>query len=426
MDRRNEGTPARRLTDGFGADVKSKTRRDDSTIVKTYRINDCTRCNNECADACPVYRFHGDYHPRDLAERFLRGAAAEIGGHRLLWDCVTCGACTEACPYDVPFADFIRELRIGGTGYQPVLEGLVHRYQRMQAKPVPAPPRRAGSRTKRGTDTRTVQDRLSWIDDSLDVNGTRGIVLFVGCTPFFESAFGSMCGIDPNDSARSAVRLLNRLGVSPVVLADERCCGRDLYDIGERETFAALAAHNIALLKSRTIKTVITLCPECAYTLRETYREVSDTLPFTVVHITEYIARHIDKLDFEPTGERLAFHDPCYLARYLSCTEAPRTILAAVTGEEPVEMERHGAQAPCCCAGSWINHGPHTRHAVNERIVEAGGSGATGIVTACPKCMIVFHEVNPDCAWRQASVDVRDLVTLAASRLRDEGNTKRR
>lgn len=406
--------------------MKKHSRRNDSTITKAFHLADCTRCSNECADACPVYRSYGTWHPQHFAERFLKEGSEGVSGHRLLWDCVTCGACTEACPYDVAFADFLRELRIGRTGYHPVLEGLVHQYQRMQAAPAASVLRRVDPRTKRGKKTKVVQERVSWIDDSLDVNRTRGIVLFVGCTPFFEVAFGEICGINPIDSARAAVRILNRLGVSPVILEDERCCGRDLYDIGERETFMELAGHNIALLKSRTIKTVLTLCPECAYTLRETYRELSGALPFKVMHVTEYIAHHIDKLEFEQTEEHLAFHDPCYLARYLECTEAPRTILEAVTGERPIEMERHGARAPCCCAGSWVNHGPHTRHAVNERIVEARESGAEGIVTACPKCMIVFHEVNPGCAWKQAPVAVGDLITLAASRLRDGEKDKRK
>ena len=400
--------------------MKKQSRRNDSGITKAFRVTDCTRCNNECADACPVYRFYGTWHPQHLAGRFLREGSTGIDGHRLLWDCVTCGACTEACPFDVPFADFIRELRLGRSDYEPVLEGLVHRYQRMQAVPAASAARRTRATSKNGGKTKIVQERLSWIDASLDVNRTRGIVLFVGCIPFFDVAFGETCGTGPIDSARAAVRILNRLGVSPVILEDERCCGRDLYDIGDRETFVELAGHNVALLKARTIKTVLTLCPECAYTLRETYRELFGTLPFKVMHVTEYIAGHIDKLDIEPTGERLAFHDPCYLARYLDCTQAPRRLLAAATGAAPVEMERHGRETACCGAGSWVNHGPHTRNAVNERIVEAKRGGADGIVTACPKCMLVFREVNPECAWKQAPVAVNDLLTLVASRLRGE------
>ncbi len=397
--------------------MKRQSHKKDAGIVTAFHLTDCTRCGNECAEVCPVYRFYKKYSPQDLARLYLRAGAGGIGEHRLLWGCVTCRACTEACPFDVEFADFIREIRIGRTDYQPLYEGLVHRYQRMQAAPIR---KRTGPAAGRGARKKqvTAPKRLSWIDDSLDVNRTRGIVLFVGCTPFFETAFGETCGTRPFESARSAVRILNGLGISPVILENENCCGRDLFDIGDRETFAVLARHNTALLKSRTIKTVLALCPECAYTLRVTYRQLFGKLPFDVMHITEYIARHIDTLAFEKSEGRIAFHDPCYLARYLGCTEAPRAILSAVAGGNLVEMERHGLHAPCCGAGSWVNHGPHTRSAVNERIVEARRCGAEAIVTACPKCMIVFNEVNAECAWKQAKMEVVDLVTLMAKRMR--------
>ncbi len=397
--------------------MKRQSHKKDAGIVTAFHLTDCTRCGNECAEVCPVYRFYKKFSPQDLARLYLRAGAGGVDGHRLLWGCVTCRACTEACPFDVEFADFIRELRIGRTDYQPSYDGLVHRYQRMQAAPVrkrSGPAVGRGARKKRAT----VPNRLFWVDDSLDVNRTRGIVLFVGCTPFFEIAFGGECGTRPVESARSAVRILNGLGISPVILESENCCGRDLFDIGDRETFAVLARHNIALLKSRTIKTVLTLCPECSYTLRVTYRRLFGRFPFEVMHITEYMARHIDTLDFIRSEKRIAFHDPCYLARYLGCTEAPRAILSAVAGGNLVEMERHGSNAPCCGAGSWVNHGPHTRFAVNERIVEARRGGAEAIVTACPKCMIVFNEVNAGCAWKQAKVEVMDLVTLTAQHMR--------
>jgi hypothetical protein len=64
-----------------------------------------------------------------------------------------------------------------------------------------------------------------------------------------------------------------------------------------------------------------------------------------------------------------------------------------------------------------VNHGPHTRTAANERLMEAHRCGAEVLVTACPKCTLLYSEVGPACSWRQSPVVVRDLVSLAASRL---------
>jgi Fe-S oxidoreductase len=381
-------------------------------LIGRFRIEDCTRCQNQCAEACPVYRHYGTYHPQQLAHLFLEGGEQAAHDHRLVWTCVTCKACTEACPFKVQFADFIRELRVGRTDYEPVFGGLIHAYQARQAA-------LAASKVE----TRTSGVRFAWLDDSLDVNRGGDVLLFVGCIPLFDSILMGRCRVDFEGMARSAVRILNKLGISPTILEDEFCCGRDLYDIGERDSFRALARHNLDAIARSKAKRVVTMCPECAFTLKDTYEKELGAPPpearFTVQHITEIIAENIGRLGFEKRSEKLALHDPCYLCRYLGVLDAPRTLVEALSAGKPVDLERRGLQAPCCAAGSWVNHGPHTRTAVNERLVEAHKAGAEALVTACPKCSLLFEEVLPACAWKQTPVVIKDLVSLAASRLKE-------
>jgi Fe-S oxidoreductase len=374
-----------------------------NAIAKKFQIENCTKCGNECAESCLVYRCYGTGHPQQLSKLVLESGADAAAGHRLLWECVTCGACRTACPYDVPFDDFIRELRAGRSGSKPAFEGLVQIYQRMQAD-LPS----------KG------QDRLFWLNDSLEINGSKDTALFTGCIPFFEKAFSEACGTNPVTMLRSAVRLLNRLGVSPVIFEDERCCGKDMYDLGERVTFEKLARHNLALLKKRRIKTLITVCPECAWAFQSLYEKEAEKPECSVVHITSYLAANLEGLEFAEGVERFAFQDPCYLARYLGVTDEPREILEALSAEPLAELERRGEGCGCCGMGSWINHGPHTRQAAGEITVDAHRKGAETLVTACPKCSILFREVNPDCSWKVSPVAVTDLLTLAATRLREE------
>lgn len=384
-------------------------------IRKRFHLEDCMRCGNECARACPVYRFYGDYHPQQLAELFLGGEVKSAGRNPLLWYCVTCRACTEACPYDVEFADFLRELRVGRIDYRPVHEGMIHTFQRLQAADAAGC---TGDGARRRAAPRAAGPaRLSWVDGALDVNKTPGFALFTGCLPFFEKIFAETCRISPVDMARSSVLLLNSLGVSPVLLEEERCCGRDLYDLGDRDSFRALARHNVKELEGSGAETVLTVCPECAYTLGGSYEEEFGKLPFEVRHITEYLAENLHGLDLAEGDEKLALHESCYLARYLGVIEAPRRIAAALSSERPVEMDGHGRETPCCGAGSWVNHGEHTRALVNERIREAGAKGAKALLTVCPKCMMLFQEVNPPCSWKESPVEVRSLLCEAAGRL---------
>ncbi|MDD4858301.1 MAG: (Fe-S)-binding protein, partial [Candidatus Krumholzibacteria bacterium] len=310
----------------------------------------------------------------------------------------------DACPFKVEFADFIRELRIGRDDYADVRGGIIRLYARKQA----------ASKTPMSWKV-----RHGWLDKSLEVNGSSEIAVFAGCLALFDAISGPSCEESFGGMAKAAVRLLNRLGVSPIVLEDERCCGRDLFDIGEREAFEALARHNVAEIGKSKAKKVLTICPECAFTLKDTYAKSLGEMPFEVQHISEYLAKSIDALDFRTGEERFAFHDPCYLCRYLGVSEAPRKILAALSSRKPVELDRTGSAAPCCGAGSWVNHGPHTRTAVDERLKEAARCGADVLVTACPKCTLLYSEVSPACSWKQSPVVARDLITLAAARLKE-------
>jgi Fe-S oxidoreductase len=382
-------------------------------IIAKYHIEDCTRCKNECASACPVYRFFGTNHPQQLAKKFLEGGESAAHAHRLIWTCVTCAACTEACPFKVAFADFISELRAGRTDYRPVFGGVIHQYQRTQA----LGPQK-GAKGAKGAAPAS-KARLSWLDASSRVGKEGETALFTGCLALFDAVSGPACEQGFGEMARSAVKLLNAIGVSPVILDDERCCGRDLYDLGDREAFMALARHNAEEIVKSKARTVLTVCPECAFTLKDTYAKELGPQAFEVRHITEFVAERLDALGFRRGDEKLAFHDPCYLCRRLGESEAPRRILERLSVAKPVELERRGRSAPCCGAGSWVDHGPHTRAAVNERLVEAHRCGADTLVTACPKCVLLYHEVSPGCSWKQSPVAVKDLITLAASRLEE-------
>jgi heterodisulfide reductase subunit D len=379
-------------------------------IISKYRIEDCTRCKNECAAACPVFRHYGTNHPQQLAHTFLSGGERAARDHRLIWTCVTCAACTEACPFSVPFPDFVLELREGRTDCRPVFGGMIRRYQETEAA--------ASSGSQKGMKGAVAATaRLSWLDPASRVEKEGEIALFAGCLALFDAVAGPSCERSFGEMGRSAVKLLNALGVSPVILEDERCCGRDLRDLGAREAFLALARHNVEAIAKSKARTVLAICPECAFTLKDTYVKELGPQPFEVRHVTEFIAGRLDALAFTRGSEIPAFHDPCYLCRRLGESEAPRKILERLCSAKPVELERRERNAPCCGAGSWVEHGPHTRTAASERLREAHRCGADTLVTACPKCTLLYHEVSPGCSWRESPVAVKDLITLAASRL---------
>jgi Fe-S oxidoreductase len=223
------------------------------------------------------------------------------------------------------------------------------------------------------------------------------------------------------DGTRSAVRLMNRLGVTPVVSPEERCCGHDLLWNGDRQSFELLAKHNVKLVADSGAEVLVTSCAECLRTWKIDYEPFFQGKPPRIVHISEYLAEHLPELKFKKAGEeqrRVTFQDPCRMGRHLGIYEAPRQVLAAVPGVELAEMRHYGSRATCCAGGTWSHCDRFAKKIQVERLREARATGADVLATACPKCQVHFH-----CAMKDPNLDseieieMRDVGEVVAEAL---------
>ncbi|PQP33796.1 (Fe-S)-binding protein, partial [Desulfobacteraceae bacterium SEEP-SAG9] len=107
---------------------------------------------------------------------------------------------------------------------------------------------------------------------------------FVGCLPYFDVTFNYL-DLAPLDTAKSILKLLNRMGIEPVISNDERCCGHDALWSGNETIFRELAERNIEVIKSSGAKTVLFSCPEGYVTFKNYYPKYFGELPFEVLHM---------------------------------------------------------------------------------------------------------------------------------------------
>ncbi len=333
----------------------------------------CLNCGR-CSGVCPVSRTGLGFSPRRLIQEAIEQARAVPT--RAVYACLGCDLCSAVCPSGKKITDEVIRLRVQAfkNNDKPVLAhgGIVQTVARMMGK------------------SRGQQNRLSWLPPELRVVEKGDTALWVGCAPYFAVLFRDL-GVNPLGTVGNAVRILNHLGIQPVILRDERCCGHDCLWQGDVDTAGNLARHNIAILQAAGVKRVIFTCPECLRTFKLDYPLLAGATGLELIHISEFLLQQ----GFKPltssskNGSIVAtYQDPCRLGRQLGVFSAPREVIGLLENVELREMAHQKESALCCGGKSWLECGAAVKMLQERRLAEAQAVGAEVLVTACSKCEI--------------------------------------
>ncbi len=306
----------------------------------------CTECGR-CQQACPAYATGKPLNPKALIMNIRHEAVAAEAGVPLIpnspsvrasglddrldpaavarplvdvaipydavWDCLTCGACVEACPVTIEHVD-----KIVGLRRNLVLEDsrfpheLTAAFRGMEsvANPWGQPPSARLDWTK-GLPfrVRTVAEvKAAGELDRLEV------LYWVGCAAAFD---------DRNKRvARAVATCLDAAGISFAVLGQEEgCTGDPARRMGNEYVFQVLAGQNIETLTRYGIgeRTIVTACPHCFNTIGNEYGQLGGT--FSIRHHSQFLADLVadGRLVLRDDGlpaRPVTYHDSCYLSRY--------------------------------------------------------------------------------------------------------------
>jgi len=244
-------------------------------------------------------------------------------------------------------------------------------------------------------------------------------LFFVGCAGAFDDRQKKV--------SRAIVALLRRAGVSFAILGDEETCTGDaVRRLGNEYLFQAQARALVEVLDRRGVKRILVQCPHCLNRFKNELPAFGGR--YEVVHHAELLAGLAEAGRLPAAGPapagKVAFHDPCYLARWNGVAEQPRTLLRHA-GAAATELPRNRRQGFCCGAGGgrfWLEERLGTR--INqERVWEAalalGPAGGT-IATACPFCLTMLRDgVNE--TGREGSLRVLDVAEVLRAALGDSG-----
>jgi Fe-S oxidoreductase/nitrate reductase gamma subunit len=370
----------------------------------------CTTCGR-CNAVCPATASGKVLQPREIILG-IRDSLTEAGSAPdvanlpsrfdpdAIWSCTTCGACNEACPVGIDVYGKIVEIRRASVESGALPDSAENLFEAT-----------ANAFNPFGRDN---EQRLAWAqglnppvaepDEKVD------LLYWVGCAGSFDP--------DGQSVSRSMIAILDRLEIRYRILGcRERCTGDPARRAGEEGLFQECARKNIEILAGHSVKTVLTHCPHCFNTMKNEYPEFGAS--FSVEHHSQFLARMVaeGKLEGMEGLGAVSFHDPCYLGRGNGETAAPRVVIDAMS-DERVEMPRHGKESFCCGAGGaglWLDV-PGADRVENIRSLEAAGTGAKTVVTACPFCKPMLEAGNQLLPDGESPV-VKDLAELVAERM---------
>jgi Fe-S oxidoreductase len=365
----------------------------------------CTECGR-CQDACPAYATGKILSPKLLImgvrdQVFAQSEQPIVGNgvpEEMIWDCVTCGACVEACPVSIEHIDHILDLRRSRV--------MVDSSFPAEAEPMLRDVERASNPWGKPQ-----TERASWAD-GLDVHVLQSgepapeYLYWVGCAASFDER--------AKKSAQSTAKLLNAASVDFAILGPREACNGDpARRMGNEYVFQAYAEQNVATLNEQGVTKIVASCPHCFNTLANEYGDFGGN--YEVVHHSELLAQLVDEGRLQPKGGNAAitYHDSCYLARHNDVLIQPRKLVEAVG--KPIEMKRSGKQTFCCGAGGahmWMEE--NGRPINGERAREAVATGAETLAVACPFCTVMLDDGVRETG---EAMRVADVATLLAESL---------
>lgn len=256
---------------------------------------------------------------------------------------------------------------------------------------------------------------VSTMAEMMAKNETPEVLFWVGCAGSFDQRAQKI--------TKAFATILDKVGIKFAILGkEEMCTGDPARRAGNEFLFQMMAYNNIQVLNGYGIKKIVTACPHCFNTLKNEYPALGGT--YDVVHHTTLLQQLIDegKLKLKEggtfKGQKITYHDSCYLGRANNIYEAPRKVLEALDAEL-VEMKRCGSNGLCCGAGGaqmFKEEEKGTTRVNLERSKEAIDTGASIVASACPFCNTMMTD-GVKLADKEEEIKVLDIAELIAASL---------
>ena len=387
-----------------------------------FDLDKCIHCGL-CLNACPTYRELGLEmdSPRGRIYQMVQVATgqAEIDdSYRKHLDlCLACRGCESACPSGVPYGRMIEAARteIESTLERPWFARLLRDFvfdRLLLSRPLL---KTAGAllylyqstglqRILRGSGFLKLLGKLGRIEHlapdaevpfffdqigrHFPARGPRRhrVALVAGCLANVTSARLN----------EATVRVLQANGCDVDVPEGQTCCGALHVHAGLKDKARGLARINVDVFLAGNYDAIVTNAAGCGSTLKEYGELLAEDAEYAQkAHV--FVSKMRDISEFLATLElnrptsalhlKATYQDSCHLAHAQRIRQAPRQVLAAIPGVEPVELPL----ADLCCgsAGTYnLVHDDIADSLLQKKMALINSTGAEVITTANVGCAI--------------------------------------
>jgi glycolate oxidase iron-sulfur subunit len=390
----------------------------------------CMRCGM-CQAVCPLYGETGlEAHVARGKIALLECLADEVikdpaGVKDRLDTCLLCGACEANCPSGVKTMDIFLKARAFLTGYyglppvkRAIFRGLLKNPRLFDSVMTIAS-------KFQGIFTRPV-------NDAIGSSCARVFSNLLGGRHFAPLATTSLHASQPErDAPRGPAglkaaffygcvvdKMFPRIGEAILKVCDhhgvgvymphgQACCGIPALSSGDRNTFEALVAANMALFGDHDFDVLVTPCATCTSTIKKIWPLMATGLPestrFKIRELSEKV-KDISQFLIEDVGVSapvgaiggkevtVTYHDPCHLKKSLGISAEPRALIAANPHYRLIEME--GADSCCGSGGSFtLQHYDLSKRIGKHKRDNIVATGASVVATSCPACMLQIGDM---------------------------------
>ncbi|MBC7383362.1 MAG: (Fe-S)-binding protein [Bacteroidia bacterium] len=253
--------------------------------------------------------------------------------------------------------------------------------------------------------------RVKTLADMTAAGEVAEILFWVGCAGSFDERAQKI--------TKATAKILHHAGLKFAILGtEEACTGDPAKRAGNEFLFQMMAMQNITTLNTYGVKKIVTACPHCFNTLKNEYPALGGS--YEVLHHTTLINQLLNegKISIQGgafKGQRITYHDSCYLGRANNIYEAPREVITKLDAAL-VEMKRSKTNGLCCGAGGaqMFKDAEKGDREVNiERADDMLETGAPIVAAACPFCMTMLRDGIKH-HNKEQEVQVLDVAELVA------------